>query len=183
MNMSIGLLGSAIAAPFTALKLAPLVAASSSVVTTTGSVLIVFMLAVLYESERARRDPDLYPVAEFSGYGKDEPEPAPAAPYPARPYVAGPYTAGPYLGGPDAAGPYSPAASDPTASGWIKSEDAAPEWRPPRPYIQDPAAPGTSISPPVWPANPLASSKAGSGDTAPDTGPAKDANPPQPPIA
>lgn len=75
-----------------------------AVVTTTGSCFTVFMMAVLYESERARHDPAAYGIAAGPGY----PPPYPGAPYP---YGPGRYPGGPaqYPGAPawPNTGPYA----------------------------------------------------------------------------
>ncbi len=64
-----------------------------AVVTTTGSCFTVFMMAVLYESERARHDPAAYGIVVGPGY----PPPYPGAPYP---YGPGQYPWGQYPWGP-----------------------------------------------------------------------------------
>jgi hypothetical protein len=141
MTFAINIVAGIITSPFSATSgLAPLAQAASALVSGTGSVLIVYMMAVLYESERARKDPTLYPVPAFMGYGPYGPQPYAPGPYPARPYAPGPYTAGPYAGGPYPTGPYAPAPADPTTiPGWIGPNGPAPAWPsyPPQPY--DPA--------------------------------------------
>ncbi len=84
--------------------LQPLGQALSTGVSTTGSCFTVFLMAVLYESQRARMDPNLYPYAPGAFYPAG-PYPYGPGPYPAGPYASGPYAAGPYPGGP---GPYAP---------------------------------------------------------------------------
>ncbi len=118
MNLAIGAIASVIVSPFSSTGIAPLAQAASAAIFTTGSCLVVFMMAALYESERASKDPTLYPYPAWLGYGSQPagayaPGPPPA--YPARPYAPGPYTAGPNAGGPDRANPTSPAALDPAA--------------------------------------------------------------------
>ncbi len=76
-------------------SLLPLGQAVTTLVTTTGSCFVVFMMAVLYESQRARHDPGAYGYAGGPGY----PPPYPGGPYP---YAGGPYPSGPY--------PYAPGA-------------------------------------------------------------------------
>jgi hypothetical protein len=118
MNIAIGAIASIIVSPFSMTGIAPLAQAASAAIATTGSCLVVFMMAVLYESERACKDPTLYPYPAWLGYGSQPAgpyAPGPALAYPARPYAPGPYTAGPYAGGPDPASPASPAALDPAA--------------------------------------------------------------------
>ncbi len=108
MNLAISSVGSIVAALFSATGIAPLAQAASAALSATGSCLIVFMLAVLYESERARKDPTLYPYPAWPGSGSQPAEPyapGPAQPWPARPYAPGPYTSGPYAGGPYPANP------------------------------------------------------------------------------
>jgi hypothetical protein len=148
IGLAVGILAGLITDLFATSVLAPLAQAVSSFVITTASVLTLFMMAVLYESERARKDPSLYPVPAFPGYGPNGPEPYIQGPYPARPYAPGPYTAGPYAGGPYPAEPYAPAPADPTAiPGWVAPNGPAPAWRyPPQPYIAG--------SVPGWPGNP-----------------------------
>jgi hypothetical protein len=81
-----------------------------AVVTTTGSCFTVFLMAVLYESERARHDPAAYGIAVGPGY----PPPYPGAPYPYGPgqYPGGQYPGGQYPGGP---APYPGAPAWPNA--------------------------------------------------------------------
>jgi hypothetical protein len=158
MTIGFGIVAGQVVAPFSESGLAPVAEGASTAVTMTGSGLIVFMMAVLYESERARKDPMLYPVPAWPGYGSYPAEPYVPGPYPARPYAPGPYTAGPYAGG-----PYP---TDPTAiPGWIDPNGPAPAW-PAAPY----AAPGPY--PPNLGAMP--------GWVAPGPAPAWAANPAQP---
>ncbi|HEX7613420.1 MAG TPA: hypothetical protein VF371_11665 [Candidatus Limnocylindrales bacterium] len=161
VTIGISILASVVVAPFSGSGPAAVAEGASTAITMTGSGLIVFMLAVLYESERARKDPMLYPVPAWPGYGSYPAEPYVPGPYPARPYAPGPYTAGPYAGG-----PYP---TDPTAiPGWIDPNGPAPAW-PAAPYGPGPypanqgampgwVAPGW-VAPgpaPAWPAAPYA---------------------------
>lgn len=192
MTLGIGIMASVIAAPFLGSRIAAIAEAVSAGITLTGSGLVVFMMAVLYESERARKDPTLYPVPAWPGYGPNPYEPYGPGPYPARPYAPGPYTAGPYAGGPYQPGPYAPA--DPTAiPGWVDPNGPAPAW-PAGPYGQgqypaNPSAvPGWVAPGPAqaWPQAPYATGPypanpaAASGWVAPGPAPAwavKPANP------
>ena len=160
VTIGIGILAGVIAAGFDGSGLLAVAEAASAAVTLTGSCLIVFMMAVLYESERARKDPTLYPVPAWPGYGSYPAEPyvpGPAPAWPARPYAPGPYTAGPYAGGPAPAWPATPyAPADPTAiPGWIGPNGPAPAW-PAAPYAPGPypANPAAMAGPaPAWAAN------------------------------
>jgi hypothetical protein len=79
--------------------------ALSTAIAMTAACFTVFMMAVLYESERARKNPAAYGLT---------PTPYPYAP---GPYATGPYAAGPYAAGPNpyAQGPY-PQGPYPSAS-------------------------------------------------------------------
>jgi hypothetical protein len=97
------------------------------------SAFAMFFLAVLYESQRARNDPTLYPFAP--GYGVP-----PAGPYPGYPGAAGPYPAypqSPYGPGAYPAGPYAPGAAPqwPPQAGapqWPPAQAGAPQWPAPQ---------------------------------------------------
>lgn len=156
MTIGIGIIAGIIAAGFDGSGLVAVAQAGSTAVTLTGSCLVVFMLAVLYESERARKDPMLYPVPAWPGYGS----------YPAGPYAGGPYP------------------TDPTAiPGWIDPNGPVPAW-PAAPYAPGPypanqgampgwVAPGPA---PAWatnPAQPAALDLAGPG---PDPAPMGNSN-------
>jgi len=154
VTIGLGILASVIVAPFAGSGLAAVAEAASAAVTLTGSCLIVFMMAVLYESERARKDPTLYPVPGWPGYGSYPAESYVPGPYPARPYAPGPYTAGP-----DAGGPYP---TDPAAiPGWLNPNGPAPAWptgpyAAPGPYPPNPGAMPGWVAPgpaPAWAAN------------------------------
>ena len=193
MTIGISIIASVIVAPFIGSGLAPFAEAASAAVTLTGSCLIAFMLAVLYESERARKDPSLYPVPAWLGYGPHPGVPYVQGPYPARPYEPGPYTAGPYAGGPyptDPAAipgwvPPGPYPADPnTIPGWIRQNGPAPAWPAPPPYAPGPypASPASAAGwvppgpPPAWapyPANPTVVNPTGPG---PDPGPTGSSN-------
>jgi hypothetical protein len=125
-----------------------------------GSLFIIFMTAVLYESQRARLDPSFYPTGPL--------------PYPTYPGPMGPY-AGPYPG-PYPQAPYPPAASPP---GQWPSGAYPPYPYPPYPPAgpSQPSANQAAPPPPApsWPVEPR-----------PDSGPAwvssePEAPPPQPP--
>ena len=169
MTLGIGIMASIIAAPFLGSRISAIAEAVSAGITLTGSGLVVFMMAVLYESERARKDPTLYPVPAWPGYGQNPYEPYGPGPYPARPYTPGPYTAGPYAGGPYQPGSYAPgsyqpgpyAPADPTAiPGWVAPAPTQAWPQAPYatgPYAANPAAAPGWVAPgpaPAWAANP-----------------------------
>ena len=123
---------------------------------------MVFLMAVLYESQRARFDPTLFPYpptpyypAPFGGW------PYPAGPYAAGPYVAGPYPAGPYPAGPYPVGPWAPQPYAP-GQGWppnpvpgptdaTDAPDAPPDAPPADPPADAPSTHTTSDTPPTDP--------------------------------
>ena len=98
ISIGFSIVGTLLAAPFDASKAQPLGQAFSAAVTTIGSCFTVFMLAVLYESERARKDPTTYGYAPGVSYGW----PNPSWPYPGTPnqYAPQQYPPGQY--------PYAP---------------------------------------------------------------------------
>jgi hypothetical protein len=120
---------------------------------------MVFMMAVLYESQRARFDPSLYPYAPTPppqyGAWATPAGPYAAGPYAAGPYATGPYAAGPYAAGPYAAGPYAPGAYPPGPYG-PSSQAPAPGWpQGPAPGWPQTPAPGWPQAPaPGWPQTP-----------------------------
>jgi hypothetical protein len=140
-----------VGAVFTSSKLMPVGQALSGLVTITGSCYTVFLMAVLYESERARHDPATYGYAAGPGY----PPPYPGGPYP---YAPGPY---PYAPGPYPAGPapYTPTPY-PGAPAWPGASGAYPGGQPmypgaypgaPAPY---PGFPAPYPGGPAWPGAP-----------------------------
>ena len=137
MNIAIASVGSVMVALFSTTEIAPLAQAASAALGATGSCLIIFMMAVLYESERARKDPTLYPYAAWPGSGSQPP--APYAPGPVPAWPAGQYTPGPY--------PANPAAMP----GWVAPGPIGPPpaWatNPANPTAVDPAAPGPKPAP------------------------------------
>lgn len=154
------------------LAIAEGVAAGLSV---AGSGFVTFLLAVLYESERARREPDLYPVDAWPGYGPEPDEPYEPGPYPARPYITGPYTAGPYAGDPY---PADPAAMP----GWV-APGPAPAWPAapyagPGPYPPDPSAMAGPA--PAWAANPAQPAALGPAGPGPDPDPMRNSDETEP---
>jgi hypothetical protein len=175
--------GSLVALPFS-IALPPLGQAISSVITTTASCFTVFMMAVLYESQRARRDPSLYEFTPGPGY----PAPYPGGPYP---YAPGPYPVGPYPSapGPYPVGPY-PYAPGPNPSpypawpAYPPSQGGMPGWVNPNAPAwpgYPPAYPGT---PPAWGANPNAGPAWKSGESEePLPGPGSGTRPTDPPAA
>jgi len=156
LSIGIAVVAGVITAPFGKSGLAPAAQAASAAITVIGAGLVAFMMAVLYESERARKDPTLYPVPAWPGYGSYPTEPLVPGPYPARPYAPGPYTAGPYAGGPAPAWPAAPYAGGP----YPANPNAMPGWVAPGPYPTDPTAIPGWVGPngpaPAWPAAPYA---------------------------
>ena len=170
MAMSIGL--TVVTTPLTTAGALSLASAVSTAVSTTGSCFIVFFLAVLYESQRARFDPTLYPYppmpnpyagGPYAPYpyppaqnpyapgpyapGTYPPAPWGQAPYPGGPYPGGPYPGGPYAGGPYAGGPYAPDPAGPWGQAPYPGgpNDPAPSW----PLPEPPAADEGPHDPPV----------------------------------
>jgi hypothetical protein len=127
----------------------------------------VFLMAALYESQRARNDPSLYPYAPMPTYpGLYAPGPYPrgpyaAGPYPPGPYAAGPYTPapyppGPYAGGPYPAGPYAPGSYPPPPypPGPYPGGPYQPGPWGPQPYAPAPGWPPAPGVAPAWPPYP-----------------------------
>jgi hypothetical protein len=115
------------------------------------SAFAVFFMAALYESQRARHDPTLYPFAP--GYGVPPAGPYPGYPgYPQSPYGAGAYPAGPYA--PGAAPQWPPAqqgAPQWPAPQWPPAQAGAPQWPPQQGAPQWPPA---QAGAPQWPPAP-----------------------------
>jgi hypothetical protein len=160
----------------------------------------VFLMAVLYESQRARFDPTLYPyppMPAYPGYGAGPygagpygAAPNPPAPYAPAPYAAGPYAAGPYPPAPYGAAPYPPMPSYPAPSAagpnppgpWALPPYATgPVW-PQAPGVP-PAWPPNPIAAPGWPANPYPAPSWQTGPNAPPAWVSNDPNPSSPPAA
>lgn len=144
ITLGFSLLASVVSAPFFSPSVAAVGRGLSTAIGTTASCFTVFMMAVLYESERARHDPMLYgpvpaPFYPAFGYpGPGYPGPGFPGPYPAGPYPAGP---SPYGPGPGYSGPY-PSTPGPYPS-WPADPTAVPGWVNPN-------------APQAWPANPTA---------------------------
>jgi hypothetical protein len=143
------IVGSLAAAPFNASNAQPIGQAMSAAVTTVFACFSVFMMAVLYESERARKNPAAYGLTMA---------PNPYAPslYPAGPYAMGPnpYAQGQYPQAPYPANPYAqyPGAPYPTAP-----NPYAPAPYPQPQYPTAPPAPVWQGTPPPlqpWPSAP-----------------------------
>ena len=132
------IVGGLAAAPFNAANAQPIGQAMSAAVTTVFACFSVFMMAVLYESERARKNPAAYGLTMA-------PNPYATSPYPAGPYGVGPnpYAQGQYPQAPYPANPYSqypaapypqqyppqyPAAPPATASGWQTNPPTLQPW-------------------------------------------------------
>jgi hypothetical protein len=157
ISLGFGILAGVVVAPAKATGLAPLAQALSAAISATGSCLTVFIMVVLYESQRARLDPTLYPYTPAPAYpGPYGPGPYayPPGPYPYAPgpYPPGqyPYAGGPYPGVPTPPGPYPAWPANPGAGG-------NPYPGPVPGYPGNPTAiPGwvNPNSPPAWPAYP-----------------------------
>jgi hypothetical protein len=79
ITIAFSIAGGLVSAPFTATGAAPVAQAMSGAIGLTASCFTVFMMAVLYESERARKDPNLYgpvPMPMYGGYGYPSAPPA-----------------------------------------------------------------------------------------------------------
>jgi hypothetical protein len=152
--------------PFTLAGAQPLAQALSTATTATGSCLTVFMMAVLYESERARKNPAAYGLTQMPyPYG-----PGPYAVGP-NPYAQGPYAQGPYAQGPYPQGPYPsapptwPANQGPAILPYQGATPGYPGSQPPRW--------GPPNAPQAWPestpTDPAATPPTGSAPTDPPT--------------
>jgi hypothetical protein len=134
ISLAFAILAGVVSTPFTLGGLAPVGQGFSAGVTAVAACLTTYMMAVIYESQRARLDPTLYgppPAPAYFGY----PGPGPAWPAyqgtpPAWPGAPGTPPPG-FYPGPNAAGP-----------GWPGAPGTPPAW---------PGAPGT---PPAWPGAP-----------------------------
>jgi len=173
ISIGISIIAGVIVAPFSTSGLAPLAQAASTAVTVAGSCLVTFMMAVLYESERARKDPSLYPYPAWPGYGPYGPQPYAPGPYPANPTAMPGWVSpnGPYPAGPYAPGPYP---ANPTAMpGWV-TPGPAPAWaaNEAQPAALDSAGPGPT-PPQTW----------NSGETDPTQQPPNAPKPPEPPAS
>jgi hypothetical protein len=170
ITIGFAIAGGIVSAPFTVSKAQPVGQAFSTAVTTIGSCFSIFMMAVLYESERARKDPATY------GYGPGMAYPWPNPTWPGGgPYAAGPYAPGAYPPGPSAAGPYpggplyAPGSYPvgPYGAGPYPGGPSTPAPYPVGPYgagpypaASNPYAPGPSSAGPVWPGAPATPSSA-----------------------
>ena len=167
-----GLAGGLVAAPFTLAKAEPVAQALSSFVSAIASCFTVFMLAVLYESERARKNPAAYGLVQA-------PNPYAPNPYAPNPYAAGPYAQGPspyaqwptpYAQAPNpyapAPNPYAPAPYSPPPA-WQGTPPPLQPWPAPQPPatlpyqgaaqgypVSQPPQWGTPSAPPAWVSNP-----------------------------
>ena len=131
------ILGGIVASVFgTSSGLAGIGQGASALVSGAGSVLMVYMMAVLYESERSRKDPLLYPIPPMMGYG----------PYGPQAYGPQPYGPGP-SGWPGAVVPaagYGAPANSTAIPGWAPPQQQQTGWVAPQP----PAWPGYPPYPP-----------------------------------
>lgn len=148
--------------PLNTSRAEPLAQAISTGISTTGSCLIIFMMAALYESQRCRSDPRLFPYAPGPTYpGQGPAWPYPYGPGPAYPgqYPAGPYPASPVCPGQGPAGPY-PYGPGPAYPG---------QYLPgPYPYPPGPAYPGQGPAGP-YPGGPAYPGQGPAGPVAPST--------------
>jgi hypothetical protein len=185
ISIGFGIVGSFFSVPLATGRLAPVGEAASSAISTTATCLTTFMIAVLYESQRSRRDPTLYEFAPGPGYpgpgypgypGPGGSYPAwpptpppgqyPQPPYPGGPYQpGGPYPGAPYPGAPYPGGPYQPGAGGPYPGG---PYPGAPY--PGGPYPGGPYQPG--MPPPGWPGHSNVPPAWGSQPPVPPAGPA-----------
>jgi hypothetical protein len=131
ISLAFGVLAGVIA-PLAGGTLQPLGQALSTAITTIGSCFTIFMMAVLYESQRARLDPSLYPYT-------------PGPFYPAGPYAPGQYPAGPAWPG------TPPPATTGAIPGWV-NPNSGPAWPAyPPAYPKVPLAPGANPGAgPAW---------------------------------
>lgn len=148
LQIGFSLVSDFLSAPFSS-GARPLGQGLAAAVTGTGAVMLVYFMAVLYESERARKDPYLggYGPLPLPVYGG---APGPYGPYPGgpAPYSPGPYPPPPYAGGPYVPGPYAGA-----PSGWPPPPPIPGAWESGAPSEIPPAAP----QPPQPPASPESS--------------------------
>jgi hypothetical protein len=107
---------------------------ASAGITCVSSVFLVFLLTVLYESQRSRRDfaiqpywqpPQPGPYPPYPGGGPYAGDAGPTPPYPGAPNPDAWHVHGPYAGGPWGAYPGAP------NSGWLPIPGQAPEQTPP----------------------------------------------------
>ena len=187
--LGFAIVGGIAASVFTATGLAAVGQAASTAVSTTGSCLVVFLMAVLYESQRARHDPTLYgpppiPVPAYGyqwpGYtytGYPGPETPPAGPYPPAPGSPSDQWAPPAAQGSGIPGWVNPNSAPPSWQGSQWAPPAAqrsgiPAWVNPNPLPYGGAMPGHAGSqPPRWQPQP------GFG---PQSGPSSADEPPSP---
>jgi hypothetical protein len=144
------IVGGLVEAPFALAKATPIAQGLSSAVTTIGSCFTVFMMAVLYESERARKNPAAYGLTQA-------PNPYGPNPYAPNPYAPNPYSPNPYAQAPN---PYSPSPYSQWPNPYAQAPNPyapAPYAPPPNPYAPGPYAPppasqGTPPALQPWPA-------------------------------
>ncbi len=132
ISLAFGLLALTVSTPLEYSALAPVGQGVSAGITAVASCFTIYLMAVIYESQRARLDPSLYgppPAPAYVGWGYSGPGPAwPGAPGtpPAWPGAPGTPPAWPGAPGTPPAWPGAPA--DPTAiPGWV-NPNAAPSW-------------------------------------------------------
>ncbi len=128
-------------------SLEPVGGAISSGVGMVSACFTTYLMAVLYESERARHDPATYGYA----YGPGYPPSYPGGPFPYGPY---PYAPAPYPGAP-APYPGSPAPYPYAPAPYPGAAGPYPGWPSPYPVAPTPQAGGPAVPPP-YPGNPAA---------------------------
>jgi hypothetical protein len=165
ITWAFGLIAGMVSLPFSFGALAPVGQGFSSGMTAVASCLTIYMMAIIYESQRARLDPTVYgpvPAPAYTGWGYPGPGPvwpgAAGAP-PAWPSAPGTPPAWPGAAGAPpawsgAAGTPSPWPSPPADStaipGWV-NPNAAPSWPQSAPPGWGQPAPGWPQSaPPGW---------------------------------
>lgn len=173
IGVAISVLGGVLVTPFTGAALEPLARACAAGVSSTGSCLTIFMMAVVYESQRARLDPTIYGPVPGPVY------PGPFAGGPGWPGGSGPYSpmpgsAGPTPGWPGNAGPYpepywpGTPGPDSRAAGSPGIQSAIPGWVGPTNLPAWPADPNAPQPPEAGPdAGPFAAQRPGSDPTNP----------------
>ena len=127
--------------PFTLAGAQAVGQALSTAIAMTASCFSIYMMAVLYESERARKNPAAYGLVQTPN------------PYAPNPYAAGPYAQGPspYAQWPT---PYAQAPNPYAPNPYAQAPNPYAQW--PTPYAQapNPYAPAPYSPPPTWQGTP-----------------------------
>jgi hypothetical protein len=144
ISLAFSILAAVVSTPLAYSALAPVGQGVSAGITAVASCFTVYLMAVIYESQRARLDPTLYgppPAPAYVGWGYPGPPwPAYQGTPPAWPGAPGTPPPG-FYPGPNAAGPAWPGYQG-SPPAWPAAPGTPPAW---------PAAPGT---PPAWPGAP-----------------------------